>query len=94
MASLPPSSSTLGISFLPHASAMRWPVATLPVKKHFVRRGVDERGAQFAGALENLHEIRREFRARRTQIADQGAGRRRQLRRLQQHGISAPAARE
>src|ERR1700722_3576823 len=33
MGSLPPSSSEEGISFLAQASAMRWPVATLPEKK-------------------------------------------------------------
>ena len=35
MASLPPSSSTDGISLLAHASAIRRPVATLPVKNTF-----------------------------------------------------------
>src|SRR5580658_8349139 len=56
MASLPPSSRTDGINFLAQASAMRWPVETLPVK-----RTLSGPASMIAAPLQHLHQARRKF---------------------------------
>ena len=77
----------LGISFLPHASAISRPGRDAPGESHFVRPRFNHRRAQRAAALQNLQRIARKSRTRE-KLSDQRARPRRQLRRFQQHRIS------